>query len=95
MAAARQLVMPTPTPANERAVGKVMARAVRLALWPMLDEAERAAEVHAVAGGDAGILRVARRRVERSLATEWSQVAARAAQLLGVAERLAAEREAS
>lgn len=60
-------------------------RAVRLALRPELDVHQAAAELAAAAHGSRRLLSAAIARVDRALASEWSSVAARAAEELRAA----------
>lgn len=86
MSAHQGAALPLPaTPASDHAVDAVTARAVRLGLWPTIDIDAAVTALMERAAGDRRLLERARARVERSLAEEWSAVAARAAGLLTAA----------
>lgn len=79
MAKDQPLRLPLDTPRTDSGVDVVTARALRLALWSDVPVRAAAEELRRTADEDATVLAAALARVERALAAQWSDIAARAA----------------
>ena len=90
MGAATLIPLPLDLADNSRAVDRLTARAIHLALWPTEND-PAADELVAIADADLRTLLLATARVEHALAEEHSAVVERAAgHLRGAVDRLRA-----